>query len=359
MLFCCLIVLAPQVVRADDSGPDSGPVAYSTFVQGAQVQNGLFNVIRKDGKVFLELAPTQLDTDYIMTAELANGLGGYGLIPGGISAAFNAHILRFTRNDDKIVITLPNEYFIAPGNDPAQRAITRTFANSVVAVAPIVATDAATGHVVFDVSFLLGDVFDLGTALRQITGPDHPDQAYNLDPDETLFGPTKAFPQNVVIDADQTWRSDNPQVVDNVPDPRSFGMRVVYNIMQPPDETGYMPRLADDRIGYFDSAYLNFAKDTDYTRVVHYVIRWNLQPSDPTKPVSPAKQPIVYYLSNSIPTRYRDVIRTAILRWNDAFAKVGISDAIEVKDQPADADWDPDDIRYNTVLWLTESNGGG
>ncbi len=360
MLFCCLFAVAPAARADDAAGPDAGtgPATYTTFIQGAQVQNGLFNIIRKAGKVYIEVAPSQLDSDFIVTAELANGLGGYGVLPGGISATFNAHILRFSRNDDKIVVTLPNEYFIAPGNDAAQRAVTRTFANSVVAVAPIAATDAATGHVVFDASFLLGDFFDLTAALRQITGPDHPDQAYSLDMDQTLFGPTKAFPQNVVIDADQTWHSDNPQVVDNVPDPRSFSMRVAYNIMQPPDSTGYMPRLADDRIGFFDSAYLNFAKDTDYTRVVHYVIRWNLQPSDPTKRVSPAKQPIVYYLSNSIPTRYRATIRTAILRWNDAFARVGISDAIEVKDQPADASWDPDDIRYNTVLWLTESNSG-
>jgi hypothetical protein len=355
---CCAAVI-PVAAKADDpAGPDSGPAPYAKFVDGATVQNGLFNLIRKDGKVYLEIAPSQLDSDFIATAEQANGLGGYGIWPGGLNTVFNAHIIRFTRNDDKVVVTMPNEYFIAPGNDAAQRAIKRTFANSVIAVAPVVATDAASGHIVIDGSFLLGDVINLNAQLRQITGPDHPDQAYSLNPDETLFGPTKAFSLNVVIDVDQTWTSDNPQVLDNVPDPRSFQIRIAYNIMQPPDETGYMPRLADDRVGFFDAAYLNFAKDTGYSRVVRYVIRWNLQPSDPTKRVSPAKNPIVYYLSNEIPARYRPTIREAILRWNDAFERVGISDAIKVKDQPADATWDPDDIRYNTVLWLTESNSG-
>jgi len=359
--FIALIALVPAVVKADDTGgPDSGtaPAPYAKFVDGAQVQNGLFNIIRKDGKVFLEIAPSQLDQDFIQTAEQVNGLGGYGIWPGGLNTAFGARIIHFSKNGNKIVVTYPNTYFIAPGNDAAQRAIKRTFANSVVAVAPIVATDAVTGDVVFDASFFLGDLINMTAQLRQVTGPDHPDQAYSLNPDETLFGPTRAFPLNIVIDADQTWKSDNPQEIDNVPDPRAFQLRIAYNIMQPPDSTGYMPRLADDRIGYFDSAYLNFAKDSNYTRVVHYVIRWNLQPSDPTKALSPAKQPIVYYLSNEIPTQYRATLRTAILRWNDAFARIGISDAIEVKDQPADATWDPDDIRYNTVLWLTESNSG-
>ncbi len=345
-------ILASTVIiaRADD---DNGPAPYAKFVTGAQVQNGLFNLIRKGGKVYLEIAPSQLGQDFVQTSELANGLGGYNILPGGITAS--ARIIRFIRSDDKIVVTWPNTYFIAPGNQPAQAAVRRTFADSPVAVAPIVATDATNGHIVFDASFLLTDMYDLDAALKQVTGPDKPDQGYSLDADRTLFGPTKAFPQNIVVDADQTWKSDNPQVIDNVPDARTLAIRVSYNIAQPPDD-GYMPRIADDRVGYFDSPYLTFARDNNYTRVVHYVIRWNLQPSDPTKPVSPAKHPIVYYLSNDIPPEYRPTIRKAILSWNAAFERAGISDAIQVKDQPEDASWDPDDIRYNTVLWLTESN---
>jgi len=351
---CCLA--APAAALADDSSAsDSGPAPYAKFISGAQVQNGLFNVIRKDGKVYLEIAPAQLDQDYIQTAELANGLGGYGVLPGGIGSS--ALIIRFTRNDDKVVVTWPNTYFIAPGNEPAQRAIKRTFANSMVAVAPLAATDATNGHIVVDASFLLGDIYNLSAALKAVTGADKPDQAYSLDADRTLFGPTKAFPQNVVIDADQTWKSDNPQTVDNVPDPRTLFMRVAYNIAQPPND-GYVPRIADDRVGYFDAPHLNFATDSNYTRVVHYVIRWNLQPSDPGLPVSKAKNPIIYYLSKDIPTQYRETIREAILRWNAAFAKAGISDAVVVRDQPDDPAWDPDDIRYNTVIWLTESNSG-
>ncbi len=351
---CCLS--AQLAALADDSSPsDSAPVPYAKFIAGAQVQNGLFNVIRKGGKVYLEIAPAQLDQDFVQTSELVNGLGGYGVLPGGIGSS--ALIIRFTRNDDKIVVSWPNTYFIAPGNEPAQAAIKRTFANSMVAVAPIAASDASNGHVVFDASFFLTDIYNLTALLKTVTGADKPDQAYSLDTDRTLFGPTKAFPQNVIIDADQTWKSDNPQTVDNVPDPRTLLMRIAYNIAQPPSD-GYIPRIADDRVGYFDAPHLDFATDSNYTRVVHYVTRWNLQPSDPSQAVSPAKNPIVYYLSKDIPTRYRETISEAILRWNAAFAKAGISNAIVVRDQPDDPQWDPDDIRYNTVIWLTESNSG-
>jgi uncharacterized protein DUF4953/uncharacterized protein DUF5117/uncharacterized protein DUF5118 len=354
-VLACIAGAWPAAVRADDS--DSGPVPYAKFVAGAQIQNGLFNVIRKSGKIYLEIAPSQLDQDFVQTAELGNGLGGYGILPGGISSS--ALIIRFSRSDDKVVVSWPNTFFIAPGNEPAQRAIKRTFANSTVAVAPVVATDAASGDIVIDASFFLNDIYNLTAALKAVTGADKPDQAYSLDSDRTLFGPTKAFPQNVIIDADQTWKSDNPQTIDNVPDPRTLLIRVVYNIAQPPNDPDFIPRLADDRVGYFDSPHLNFASDSSYTRIVRYAIRWNIQPSDPSKAVSPAKKPIVYYLSNEIPVQYRSTIRTAILRWNGAFEKIGILDAIVVRDQPDDPTWDPDDIRYNTVLWLTESDSGG
>ncbi len=77
-------------------------------------------------------------------------------------------------------------------------------------------------------------------------------------------------------------------------------------------------------------------------------MRWNI-----------ARHPMVYYISNTVPPEYRTPIRTALLKWNDAFARLGIPNAVQVLQQPADPAWDPDDIRYNVVHWLTQSNSGG
>ena len=40
-----------------------------------------------------------------------------------------------------------------------------------------------------------------------------------------------------------------------------------------------------------------------------------------------------------------------------AFEKAGFVNAIEVRQQPDDADWDPEDINYNTFRWITASAG--
>ncbi len=47
------------------------------------------------------------------------------------------------------------------------------------------------------------------------------------------------------------------------------------------------------------------------------------------------------------------MIRDAVLAWNIAFEKAGFSNAIVVKVQPDDADWDAGDMRYNVLRWTS------
>jgi hypothetical protein len=171
----------------------------------------------------------------------------------------------------------------------------------------------------------------------------------------SYIGVTKAFPRNIVIEAQQDWTSESATAVDTVPDARNIQMRVVYNIAEPPGDSDYRVRYADDRVGIYDDIYLDFGNDTVRERQLRYLIRWNLQPSDPSKPISPAKHPMVIYLSNTIPTQYRAAVRRGVLTWNQAFEKIGISDALQVRDQPDDPNWDADDIRYNVIRWVTEA----
>ena len=50
------------------------------------------------------------------------------------------------------------------------------------------------------------------------------------------------------------------------------------------------------------------------------------------------------------------MIREGVLQWNVAFEKAGFSNAMEVKIQPDDADWDAGDIRYNVLRWTSSPN---
>jgi hypothetical protein len=331
---------------------------YDAFVKDTERQDGLFPLIRKDGKVYMELRKDQLNKEYYEHGTYANGLGGYGVYSGD-DFTQEARIIKFVRTGPKsIAIILPQIRFQSTPGTPIDNAVRASTADSVQTVLPILVDDKDGGRYVVDMSFLLSDQLDVGLGLSQGLEATNPQGAYRLDPTRTYFGQSKAFPKNVIIEADQTYASARPQAVNTVTDPRSIQFRIKYNFADVMSTPGYMPRYADDRVGFWDEQYVQFDRDNRYDNHEHYIMRWDLQPTDPSRP-SPAKKPLVYTLTNTIPSEYRQGVKDAILEWNRAFEKIGILNAIQVQDQPSDPNWDPEDIRYNTIRWLTENNGGG
>src|SRR5262249_17838858 len=71
----------------------------------------------------------------------------------------------------------------------------------------------------------------------------------------------------------------------------------------------------------------------------------------------PPKKKIVFWIEKSVPDEYRSYVREGILEWNKAFAKVGFRDAIEVRQQREEDDFDPEDVNYNTFRWITTDRG--
>jgi hypothetical protein len=128
-----------------------------------------------------------------------------------------------------------------------------------------------------------------------------------------------------------------------VPDGRGIPLVVHYSVVAPPDpDPSFVPRYADDRVGYFITARKRYDDDSLATPFERFIERWNLD-----------RGPITFYLTSEIPPEYRATVRRGILAWNDAFARIGRPNTIVVKDQPADPSWDPDDARYTTVRWIT------
>ena len=149
----------------------------------------------------------------------------------------------------------------------------------------------------------------------------------------------------------------NASGVPTLADSRSFRHIYHYSLSTIP-ETSFQPRVADDRVGHFMTMHQDFTSVLRDTPYVRYVNRWHLEKAEPKFEVSKPRQPIVFWLENTIPVEYRDAVRDGVLLWNDAFEKVGFKDAIEVRQMPDDADWDPSDVRYNVVRWIVQPGGG-
>jgi hypothetical protein len=84
-------------------------------------------------------------------------------------------------------------------------------------------------------------------------------------------------------------------------------------------------------------------------RTERYIMRFNLKKKDPKSDLSEPVKPIVWTLDPSIPDKYRDSVRQAILTWNKAFEAAGYRNAVQVQDPPAD--YDHADGRFNVVRW--------
>ena len=332
-----------------ESHPPAGPKPYGSFVKGATITPGLIPIIHKAGKVYLALSPAQFGKDFIETSVPSSGLGGLGPAPGTPYVA-PARILHFERAGNSVVLRWPNRYTLTHPGSPQAAGVRSSLPDSVIAVVPIAAQDGT--HVVISADAFLGDIANLAARLN--AGAKKPTQHYNLDLKRTFFLQAKAFPLNDMLRVDQSWNAAEKTRLDNAPDSRYVEVRMTYNLIAAPHD-GYEPRIYDPRVGYFSIPLMDFSTDSELQRAVHYILRWNFGNRTSPAPFK-ATHPIVFYLSDDIPSQYRKTVREALLTWGQAFARVGIDDAVEVRDQPHTPGWDPDDIRHNMVRWIDTSS---
>jgi hypothetical protein len=339
----------PATAAPASTGGDVG-APYDKFKTDAESQAGLFTVWRKTGKVYFEIAASQLDTSYLLVPTLVNGVDAQRFLVSGIP--FGSYLFKFQRSGDRILVVEDNPYGKAKPNSPAALSVASSYPPSVVYSSQIASIDKATGNIVFPADFLMSDINDISDGINLTSSS--PLARYNLNPGLSYYGPTKAFPKNVEVETDLTWSSQTPDAaIDAVPDSRFLLLKIHDSIMELPND-GYQPRLADDRVGYFLTARRQYDdQQRGYSSFVVYINRWNVQKTDPNAKVSPAKNPIVVYLLNEIPPEYRPAMRDGILTWNKAFEAIGITHAIDVRQQPDDPSWDPDDARYSIVRWAT------
>jgi len=329
----------------------SAPTAqnYALFVRSAQVQPGVIDLIRRDDELFLDLHPDNFDKPYIIMPSIAKGIGGEAFA----GRVYDPLVVIFKRVGKRVLWISPNTRYVADKDSAAAASLSISVADSVLLSTPILAEDPAKEHVVIAPSVFLSDFEGIGADLgRAISSPSLPGllvisvrPSFSVDATKSYYVATKAFPRNDELSVNLTFNGP-PRVLPTVPDGRGIPIVVHYSIIAPPKaDPSYVPRYADDRIGYFITARKHYGNDDLASPFQRFIERWNLDAG-----------PVVFTLTNEIPLQYRDTVRRAILSWNYAFARIGYPNAIEVRDPPADKSFDPDDARYNTVRWITSDS---
>lgn len=323
-------------------------IPFEKVVKEAEKVEGLFTLYRsKDSeKVYLEIKPEQLNKNFLCVVTLNSGIGQAPLLRG---MPLQDVMFYFQRVQDNLHFVVRNVNFRTEAGDPLQRSLDSSFSDSVLYSLAIKSIHPTRQTILISLNDLLMSEQDLSQLNAYL--PMFLDRSYTKDKSKSYYGETKAFPLNMEIESVYGFKSDNPSVsIPSLADSRGFYLRVRYSFSEIPIHNGYRPRLADERVGYFLTAYRDFS-ETRREPFVRYINRWHLEKQDPNAPLSPPKEPIVFWIENTVPLEYRDSIREGILMWNQAFEKAGFIDAIAVRQMPEDATWDPADVRYNTIRW--------
>jgi hypothetical protein len=340
--------------KADDKKP--GEKSFDEVVKDAEKQEGLFTLYKVKKDLYAEIKPEQLDTQILMQISRGSGVAERGIIFGN---PVKDALITFRQIGDQVQMIERNTLFRAPEGSAIDRSIRRSYADSVLAAFKVEATHKERKSLLINLNgYFLTDVANVATSLSG-SGPGGGGGGggYNFDAGKSYWGTLKTFPQNLELDAVGVYTSGRGGGLQNVPDARGIQVTTHFSLAQlPPSD--YRPRLFDARVGYFVEAFRDYSDPERDTPFGRYILRWDLQKRDPSAPLSPPKKPIVFYLENNIPPEHRPAVRDGLLMWNRAFERVGIKDAIEVREQPDNADWDSNDFRYNTVRWVTSPDSG-
>ncbi|NEQ36264.1 MAG: DUF5117 domain-containing protein [Okeania sp. SIO3I5] len=360
LLFCLSLILVISIVprtRASITNISAEPQlisnaeaqdnSYEKLVDGYEKLEGMFTLYRdqETGQTLMEIQPEQLNQNFLCAIALESGIGEAGLISG---IPIRDFVFQLRKQQDNIQFVLPNIKFRTDEFDPQARSIKRSFSDSILYSLPIEATHPQKQTLLIDLENLL--IGDLNLFSLEEILPDD----YSIEYTNSYISDGKAFPLNIELESVYGILNEyNTGDLESVPDSRAFNLRVRFSFSELPINNGYIPRLADERVGYFLSAYKDVSDNSRREPFVRYIKRWNLEKQIPSAPLSPPLEPITFWIENTVPIEYRDAIREGVLMWNQAFEKAGFIDAIQVKQMPDDATWDPADIRYNTIRWST------
>ena len=357
----------PPAAAAPASPPAAAgaPKPFKEVIKDAKEIPGLFNLYEKDDKVWIEIKPEQLNWPFLFTANLSHGIGEQFLYGGlmGYNGFIGSHSIgTFRKAGNQMQLISKNLQYSAKTGSREVRAVEQGFSDSLVASAAV----ASLPHperksVLVEVNALL--LTDIGSGNTLLERAFRQPYAFDARNSNIVKARSVAEETNVNVSAHYALaRLVLPPVVPGpVPvtplprtlqDVRSLFLGWQYNFSRLP-ETPMAPRKADPRVGYFTTPHWDFTGDSARIPVTQYVTRWRLDKQDPAAALSEPKTPIVFWLDRSIPDKYRPAITDGILEWNKAFERIGFKNAVQVKIQPDDADWESLDTRRASVTWMT------
>ena len=315
------------------------------------VSRGMFNVYAQDGKYYFEIPVSLLQRDML-------GVNKLQRVPFELNAAgvnrgtnYETQMIRFEWNKEekKIRVRQSRPLPESPENDAITRSVRDNFISPLIADFKLEACNSDSTSVIIQIN----DIYDGSeTSINNVF--DNINLGTSAIKDLSRIMSIKAFPNNIVATSELTTKVREGMSAVNVT------VEVSSSLVLLPEKP-MMGRLDDPKVGYFTKDLLYFSDSQQKTEEKKYITRWRLEPKPEDREaylrgelVEPEK-PIVFYIENSTPYRWRKYIKQGIEDWQVAFERAGFKNAIIAKELPDSIAANADDINYSVVTYAASS----
>tara|TARA_B100001559_G_scaffold70346_1_gene57429 strand:- start:5346 stop:7823 length:2478 start_codon:yes stop_codon:yes gene_type:complete len=345
--------LSISIFADEDNKKEDKDDGLKSFLEDLVHFPGLIDVYRNDddGKVYFLIKKDQLEKEFIYFAHILDGIVEAGTWRGNY---LDNGIIKFNKYFDQIRIDRVNTAYVFNEKNPLSKSKNANISNSLIDSLKIEKTSESEDKFLIDVTSLL-----LSESLSKITVAPYKEEAKDsfkigsISRSKSSINKVLNFPENTDFEINFVFSNPSNKPIEDQ-DSRNNSISLRYSFINYP-QNSFETRIEDQRIGFFSERKTNLSS-TDITPYEDLVNKWHLEKKDKNKEKSVPVKPITFWIENTTPYELRPIIKNAVLAWNIAFEEAGFFNAIEVKIQPDDANWEAGDIRYNVLRWTSSPN---
>lgn len=323
------------------------------FNKKHKIAKGLITLHQMDGKLYFELPVSLFGKDMLIGSTVTNVSDNGNAIVGAKPTA--PLLVKFTRNKTNVQLREVSTEYVA-SESSMDSALVKSYSDVILANPKIAAWTKDSTAVVFDMTnFFVGDnkkmpPFDENSVYGSYQ------RTQNYKSENSYLVDVKAFSDNVSIKSCLSYEFSVSAQGKSIVKERPFTAEMTRSIMLL-KEKPYRPRMADYRIGYFFTEREQLNPSPATSKPIYFTNRWDLQPKDSAaymrgETVDVVK-PIVFYVDNTFPEKWRPYIKEAVNMWAQVFEEeCRLRGAVVAKDFPTnDLEFDPDNIKYNCIRY--------
>ena len=331
--------------KTEQTAPAKKKDKFADAIQKATPHDGVFKAwVTPKNELLLEITPKNLDNLYLLANRVSETSNSSNFTAGEMLG--DPFMFCLSADTSNVYMHTVQTYDKVKEDDPIATSFKRNFNNPILKTFKIKASRNDT--LLIDVTSFFVSNEKCITPIRQSVRTRETMSA-SYDASASRLKEVKSFEKNIEITSILNFNITAG----------GYTLTMRRSIIELPKEP-MRSRYQDNRVGYFSSGYYYYTSEADKILPKEFIHRWRVEPKEEDlekyfkgELVEPKKQ-IVYYVDSAFPEKWRGAVKAGIEDWNKAFEAAGFKNVVVAKDYPTDdPNFDPDDIRYNCVRYMT------